>query len=108
MSISTLRYVFSVRGGLCSPRALYVSVLAFTLTSSLLAQRAAEKNFNVPGGDATTTLPRFVEQAGEQLAYLVDNVRGEKTNPVNGQFTTRQALTRMLAGTNLVASEDKS
>lgn len=33
---------------------------------------------------------------------------GEKTNPVNGRFLAREALERMLAGTQLVASQDQA
>src|SRR5436190_4018190 len=81
------------------------ALAALGLASPSFAQRPVEKKFDVPAGDAAGTLPVFVEQAGEQLAYLVDTVRGEKTNSVAGRFTTRQALTRMLAGTNLVVTE---
>jgi len=84
------------------------SCLGVVMVAPLHAQLAAEKNFNVPAGDAAATLPRFVEQSGEQLAYLVDNVRGENTHAVVGRFTARRALERMLAGTKLIASEDKS
>src|SRR5262245_38149255 len=75
------------------------------LVAPVLAQQPVRKQFNIPAGDATVTLPRFVEQSGEQLAYLVDNVRGEKTSSVTGRFNTRQALEHMLAGTNLIASQ---
>src|SRR5687767_5042244 len=67
---------------------------------------AGEKPFNVASGDAATTLRQFAAQSGEQIVYLVDNVRGEQTNAVSGQLTPRVALERMLAGTRLTASHD--
>src|SRR4051812_48565374 len=83
------------------------ALAALFLVPLAVAQRQTQKSFSVPAGDATVTLPRFIEQAGEQLAYLVDNVRGEKTNAVTGPSTARQALDQMLAGTRLTASQDK-
>ncbi len=65
-----------------------------------------KRSFTLPGGDAATTLKEFVTQSGEQIVYMVDNVRGEKTNALRGRFSPRDALERMLAGTALVASQD--
>src|SRR5204863_221856 len=81
--------------------------LVLGCVAPLCAQRPGEKHFDLPAGDAAVTLPRFIVQAGEQLAYLVDNVRGVPTNPVAGDFSARAALDRMLAGTRLIASEDR-
>ncbi len=67
---------------------------------------ASPKSFNLPGGDAATTLKRFADDSGEQIVYLVENVRGQQTNAVIGEFSAREALDRMLAGTTLVASQD--
>ena len=72
----------------------------------LTAAEAPRKNFTLPGGDAAVTLKQFVEQSGEQVAYLVDTVRGVPTKPVSGSHTPIEALNLMLAGTPLTAVQD--
>ncbi len=75
-------------------------------TAEAQAETAPPKNYNLPGGDAATTLKRFADDSGEQIVYLVENVRGQQTNAVVGDFSAREALERMLAGTTLAASQD--
>jgi len=80
------------------------------LLSGLLAFGASEparKSFRLPGGDAAVTLKRFVEQSGEQVVYLVNSVRGIGTKGVKGEFTSREALKKMLAGTGLEMRVDE-
>jgi outer membrane receptor protein involved in Fe transport len=60
----------------------------------------------VPAGDAAETLRSFSKQSGEQIIFPVEQVRGVKTRAVQGQWTPREALDQMLAGTSLVAVED--
>ena len=48
-----------------------------------------------------------VEQSGEQVIYVVPKVRGVKTNPVKGELHASEALTRLVAGTDLVVVEDQ-
>ena len=71
------------------------------------AAETTVKTFAVPAGDAAVTLKVFIEQSGEQIAYLVDTVRGVTTNPVNGTLAPREALSRMLNGTPLIALQDE-
>jgi TonB-dependent siderophore receptor len=78
---------------------------AFFLAASLIA---APRHYDIPSGDAATTLPRFIEQSGEQVVYLVNHVRGVTTHAVRGEFEARAALDRMLAGTELYAVQDES
>lgn len=87
-----------------------VHVLAFGFVfvlSSLLAHAATDtKSFDVPAGVAPTSLKQFAEQAGGHVLYSVDDVTGEKTLAVKGEFTPREALNRMLAGTTLYIDSD--
>jgi iron complex outermembrane receptor protein len=62
--------------------------------------------YDIPAGDASVTLHTFAEQSGEQLVYLIDNVRGQKTHRVRGQFTALAALERMLLHTDLTIHRD--
>ncbi len=66
-----------------------------------------KKTFRLSEGDAAVTLKQFSQQAGEQIVYPIDLVRGVKTNSVRGEFTPRDALNRMVANTGLVAVQDE-
>jgi hypothetical protein len=71
--------------------------------------RAAEarKTFAVPVGDASETLKRFAQQAGQQVFYPTNEVRGVRTAAVEGEFTLRDGIGRLLAGTELRATFDE-
>ena len=69
---------------------------------------ARKKDYNVPGGDAATTLAQFARHSGNQIIYMVENVRGENTRPVHGEFTAIDALRQMLTGTGLFAVQDEA
>lgn len=88
--------------------ALVVAWLLHGIAASTAFAAAPEKKiFDVPAGDAVVALKRFAEQAGRQVVYMVDTVRGERTNAIKGEYTARDALDRMLANTRLVAVEDQ-
>lgn len=70
------------------------------------AQGEPKKSYDLPGGDAATTLKRFAAESGEQIVYLVENVSGRQTRAVTGRLSAREALERMLVGSGLVASYD--
>ena len=84
---------------------LFVLVLSAG-TAGAFAADPTPRNFSIDAGDAAQSLETFSEQASTQIVYLVEDVRGVRTNAVRGQFAPREALDRMLAGTPLVASED--
>jgi len=48
----------------------------------------------------------MLRDSGKQVVFLVDSVRGVMTNPVRGEYTVREALTRLVADTGLVVAED--
>lgn len=70
------------------------------------AAAGAEREFNLPAGDAVMTLQLFSQQSGEQILYPVAEVRGFRTKPVRGNLTPRNALDQMLADSGLVAVQD--
>ena len=98
------------------PTCLYASFPAWCRRSCLLvvlalpvllwADDGASKNYDLMAGDAADTLPQYVRQSGEEIVYMVDRVRGVRTNAVQGEFTSRAALEQMLAGTELKAVAD--
>ncbi|MDP3069551.1 MAG: TonB-dependent receptor [Opitutaceae bacterium] len=65
-------------------------------------------SFRLPEGDAAVTLRQFSQQARTPIIYPIDLVRGVRTHPVQGTFTAREALDRMVAGTELIVSQDAS
>lgn len=83
------------------------SVLALLAVSSA-AQNEATRTFNVPAGDATTALKAFSQQAGVEVLFPTDGVQGVRTNAVTGDMTPREALDRMVAGTDLRVVQDAS
>lgn len=86
-------------------------VFVLTLVGLPRVSHGAEisrKNFDLPGGSAEVTLRLFSEQSAQQVVYMLDSVKDETTNAVKGAFVPREALDRMLAGTRLVAVQDKS
>jgi iron complex outermembrane receptor protein len=88
-------------------RLLHSWTITLTLACCAFAANPAKKSFDVPAGDAARTLRSFSEQSGEQIIFPVEQVRGVRTQAVKGQLSTREALDLMLAGTALVAEEDK-
>ncbi|PAW65840.1 MAG: hypothetical protein B9S34_09655 [Opitutia bacterium Tous-C1TDCM] len=70
------------------------------------AGEPARKTYDIARGDAAGTLKRFADESGRQVLFLVDAVRGVTTNPVRGEYTVREALTRLVADTGLIVAED--
>ena len=66
----------------------------------------ARRPFAIPAAAAEVTLETFSDQAGAQLVYLIEDVRGVTTNPVQGTFALRDALERLVARTALRADKD--
>jgi outer membrane cobalamin receptor len=82
---------------------------ALTL-ACLVSARAAEeaaKAFDVPAGAAVDTLRQAAQQAGKEIMFPAETVRGVQTAAVKGEFTPLAAFNRMLAGTSLVVVQDE-
>ena len=59
------------------------------------------RSFALAAGEAEKTLETFSDQADVQIVFLVGDVRGVKTQPVQGAFAIREALDRLIAHTEL-------
>lgn len=68
------------------------------------AADTAKRSFDVPAAEAPVSLKQFAQQAGLQLLYSAREIAGTKTNAVKGLFTPREALSKMLSGTKLIAT----
>ena len=90
----------------CRLGLLLAMVLAFGQVAPA-ADVPARRNFDVPANDALVSLKQFAEQCGQEIIYP-DTVKGTPTKAVHGNFTSREALDVMLAGTGLVATQAKS
>lgn len=77
-----------------------------SFAASLFAAEAI-KPFDVAAGDAATTLKQAAKQGGVEIVFPATTVSGVKTVAVKGEFTAREALNRMLAGTDLVLVQDE-
>lgn len=77
-----------------------------TSPTRLGGAEVSRHSFALVAADAEVTLEKFSEQSGAQIVYLIEDVRGVTTNPVQGQFAIREALHRLLAGTALRVKQD--
>ncbi|OHE87243.1 MAG: hypothetical protein A3G75_09485 [Verrucomicrobia bacterium RIFCSPLOWO2_12_FULL_64_8] len=88
-------------------------VVAVCQSGALQAVAASERAepkraYDLPRGDAATTLRQFAGLCGRQIFFMMDKVRGEQTNAIAGEFSPREAIDRMLAGTSLIALFDET
>lgn len=86
------------------PFALYAGL--WLLLGGLAAAAVERLEFDIPGGAAESALKTFSAQAGRGVIFSTDSLKDVRTNSVRGQFTAREALDRMIAGTALVATYD--
>ncbi|HEY3756322.1 MAG TPA: TonB-dependent receptor [Opitutaceae bacterium] len=88
-------------------RALPLVWLGCTLT--LLAKaETATRTFDLPAGPAAQTLKQFADQSQCEIVFSAETVAGTTTNAVQGDLAPDAALDRMLFGTSLYASKDKT
>jgi iron complex outermembrane recepter protein len=66
----------------------------------------SRRTFALTTADAEVTLEMFSDQAGAQVVYLIEDVRGVTTNPVQGVLAILDALERLVAGTALRVEQD--
>lgn len=78
-------------------------------TPVLPVTQAADKEprtFRIPAADAHEALDQFLLQAGTAVVFVIEHVRGVRTNSVKGRYEPREALERLVANTVLVVMED--
>lgn len=72
----------------------------------LSAAEAPRRAFDLSAGPAETTLQTFSQQAAGQFIFSAGKVGDVTTRAVKGEYTAREALDLMLAGTELYAVQD--
>ena len=95
----SLRFFRAVRLG-----HLVISLLVSGVAAS--ATDGGKSDFDLPAGVAGETLKQFAAQARREIVFAPEAVGALRTKAVKGEFTPREALDRMLAGTGLAASQD--
>lgn len=91
-------------------RILLHTVAGCAFVLSPVSTRAAEddrRGYDLPADDAERSLKLFSQQSGQGVIVGTAAVKEVRTNAVKGTLTAEQALTRMLAGTGLVATRDE-
>ncbi len=85
---------------------LLPGVLSLWFTFNLCPEaRAAETSFNIQTEDAALALLELGRQAGIELLFEYDVVKGHHTHPISGRYEPLEALRRMTAGTQLRVSQ---
>ncbi|MEM9097530.1 MAG: TonB-dependent receptor [Pseudomonadota bacterium] len=59
------------------------------------------KTYAIPAGPLANSLARFAREAGLTLSYTPDLVAGATAPPLDGVFTSEEALAQILSGTDL-------
>ena len=94
---------------LVTPPRLVATALCCAMSVSVVSGAAAveqKRTYDLPSGDAAATLNQFAGASGQQIIFMMDRVKGQRTNAVSGDYAARDALDRMLAGTGLSATRD--
>ncbi len=76
------------------------SACALLIGISVQAQ-SQTKNFDIAAGDLKFALDAYLAQAGVQLIYKIDDIKGLSTKGVKGTLMPDTALVKLLQGTHL-------
>ena len=69
---------------------------------------AQQRNFDLPEGRAADVLPSFALQSGLQIIAPAKKLRNTRTPRLQGAYDARQALKRIIRGTDLVIASDRN
>lgn len=84
----------------------FAAPLLLLLALSGAAHADEVRSISVPPGDLTAALESLAKQAGIELIYHSDELKGMRTNGVKGTLSARQAVEKLLEGTRLTLSTD--
>ena len=94
-----------LQGGVSTLLALLLAFVIGSFAHAAPRSKPAVVHFDIPTGDAITTLDSFVRQSFFPALFAPEQVRGVQTNAVSGDMGAREALKKMLEGTELVIWE---
>lgn len=88
-------------------RSVMIAIIcAMSMSTTAIAD--SPKQVDVPSGDLATALQQLAEQSGVEFIYSADQLKGIHTGGVHGKYTAEQAVTKLLEGTRLKLTVDKS
>ncbi len=95
------------------PKITKSSLVAFAVSAILSAHAGAAdskttQSIDIPAGDLTTALETLARQAGVELVYRPEQLKGLRTDGVHGALTSEQAVEKLLEGTPLRLRADAS
>src|SRR3546814_11754305 len=79
---------------------------SYVCSSDLYAQEAESYNFDLPAQDLGDALLSVAAKAGWELYAPAEDLAGVSSPQLRGNYTVKQAIERLLRGTNLVARFD--
>jgi outer membrane receptor protein involved in Fe transport len=80
-----------------------VSFLGLTVGAS--AQEPG-RYFNIPDQAAASAIPEFARSADVQIIVSADDIEGKRVHGLRGTYPVREALNRMMDGTNIRVQND--
>lgn len=80
---------------------------ACAFSSPVPAAEAPRRHFDLEADVAARALRKFAVQSGTEVLFGTRTAEKVRTNAVRGEFTPYHALTLLLAGTGLVATQDR-
>ena len=86
--------------------ALLTGIAACAVPTSAYAQEAESYNFDLPAQDLGDALLSVAAKAGWELYAPAEDLAGVSSPQLRGNYTVKQAIERLLRGTNLVARFD--
>src|SRR3981189_3177807 len=87
-------------------RAAFVAAICWLSIPGYALADGVKRAVKIPSGDLAAALQLLVKQSGAELVYRPEQVRGVTTRGVDGEYSTEEAVTRLLEGTALTVSTD--
>lgn len=84
---------------------LFAAAVAVFMAVTAFAQNLS---FDIPAGDLQVVLDAYIKQTGQDVLYRSDYLKGQRSKGVKGEMSAEQALSAILAGTNLQLRRDES
>lgn len=89
---------------------LRASLLALSCSLSItaLAQNKPTSTLSVPAGDLASSLESLRKQAGLEIIYNASELKGARSKQLQGNYSSEEALTRLLDGSGFTLTVDSS
>ncbi len=85
-----------------------IALVVLASVFSVTALAGTPKPISVPPGDLTAALEAISKQAGVELLFDENQLKGLRSNGVSGTLTPEEAIRKLLEGTSLELSTDET